>query len=77
MTTMIVPGIGPLTEKFKATDAEISSLIVTAPTFFTSLAAFFVVSGAEIWGRRPFYVFSIIILATANLSAFLAQVSVI
>jgi MFS family permease len=72
---MIIPGLGPLTEKFNATEGQITSLVITAPTFFTSLAAFFVVSGAEIWGRRPFYIGSIVIMALANFSAFLAQVS--
>jgi MFS family permease len=72
---MIIPGLTPLTEKFKATEGQISSLIITAPSFFTSLAAFFVVSGADIWGRRPFYIGSIIVLAVANFLAFLAQVS--
>ncbi|EFQ32021.1 major facilitator superfamily transporter [Colletotrichum graminicola] len=72
ITTMVVPGIAPLVDKFGATQGSISSLILNAPTFFTSLAAFFVVSGAEIFGRRPFYVISTAVMAAANLGSFLA-----
>ncbi|KZL68543.1 major facilitator superfamily transporter [Colletotrichum incanum] len=73
LTTMVIPGIEPLTEKFETTEAEISTFILTAPTFFTSVAAFFVVSGADIYGRRPFYVISTIVMALANFVAFVAQ----
>ncbi|KAK2038832.1 major facilitator superfamily transporter [Colletotrichum somersetense] len=72
VTTMVVPGIAPLVDKFKASEGDISSLIVTAPTFFTSLAAFFVVSGSDIVGRRPFYVISVAVMAAANFGGFLA-----
>jgi predicted MFS family arabinose efflux permease len=71
---MIIPGLEILTQKFNVSDGDVTSLIVTAPTFYTSVGAFIVVSGAEIWGRRPFYIFSIVILALGNLLAFLAQV---
>ncbi|KAK1993109.1 major facilitator superfamily transporter [Colletotrichum falcatum] len=73
ITTMVTPGIAPLVDKFKVTEGDISSLILTAPTFFTSLAAFFVVSGSDIVGRRPFYVISIAVMAVANFGGFLAE----
>ncbi|KAK1566432.1 major facilitator superfamily transporter [Colletotrichum navitas] len=73
ITTMVVPGIAPLVDKFKVTEGDISSLILTAPTFFTSLVSFFVVSGSEIVGRRPFYVISIAVMAAANFGGFLAN----
>ncbi|RYP07505.1 hypothetical protein DL765_009138 [Monosporascus sp. GIB2] len=73
MTTMVTPGLEPLMEKFNADEAAVSSLIITAPTFWTSIAALVVVSGADIWGRRPFYVISILILALTNLLGYLAH----
>ncbi|KAK1979849.1 major facilitator superfamily transporter [Colletotrichum cereale] len=73
VTTMVVPGIAPLVDKFQVTEGDISSLILTAPTFFTSIAAFFVVSGSDILGRRPFYVISVAIMAAANFGGFLAN----
>ncbi|RYP67208.1 hypothetical protein DL771_007370 [Monosporascus sp. 5C6A] len=72
MTTMVTPGLEPLIEKFNTDEATVSSLIITAPTFWTSIAALVVVSGADIWGRRPFYVISILILAITNLLGYLA-----
>ncbi|KAK2012828.1 major facilitator superfamily transporter [Colletotrichum eremochloae] len=72
VTTMAVPGIAPLVDKFQVSEADISSFVLTAPTFFTSLAAFFLVSGSDIVGRRPFYVISIVGMAAANFVGFLA-----
>jgi len=71
---MIIPGIEVLTTNFNVSDADVSTWIVTAPTFYTSVAAFIVVSGAEIWGRRPFYILSFVILALGNLIGYMAQV---
>ncbi|CAA9965120.1 MFS-1 multi-domain protein [Pyrenophora teres f. maculata] len=71
-TTMLTPGLEPLTEKYNSNGADISTWIVTAPTFWTSFAAFIVVAGSDVWGRRPFYVYSVALLAIAN---FAAQIS--
>jgi predicted MFS family arabinose efflux permease len=71
---MLIPGIGVLTEKFNVSDGDVSTLILTAPTFYTGVTAFLVVSGAEIWGRRPFYILAFVILALGNFIAFMAQV---
>ncbi|KAL8387004.1 hypothetical protein RB595_010230 [Gaeumannomyces hyphopodioides] len=73
LATMVTPGIVPMVEKFKTTEAEISSWILTAPTFWTSLAGFFVVAGADVWGRRPFYLFGIALLAIFNYMGYLAS----
>ncbi|EJT70866.1 hypothetical protein GGTG_11889 [Gaeumannomyces tritici R3-111a-1] len=73
LATMVTPGIVPMVEKFKTTEADISSWILTAPTFWTSLAGFFVVAGADVWGRRPFYLGGIALLAVFNYMGYLAQ----
>ncbi|KLU83001.1 hypothetical protein MAPG_02068 [Magnaporthiopsis poae ATCC 64411] len=73
LATMVTPGIVPMVEKFKTTEADISSWILTAPSFWTSLAGFFVVSGADVWGRRPFYLFGIAFLAIFNYMGYLAN----
>ncbi|KAF2727118.1 MFS general substrate transporter [Polyplosphaeria fusca] len=73
MTTMLTPGLGPLTDLVHSNDADVSTWILTAPTFWTSAAAFIVVAGTDIWGRRPFYVWSAVLLALCNFAGFFSQ----
>jgi len=70
---MVVPGIAPMVEKYHASEADISSFAISAITFWTSIASFFVVSAGDVWGRRPLYVIGGLLLAISNLLAFLAQ----
>jgi len=65
-TTMLTPGLEPLTEHVKSNAADVSTWLLTAPTFWTSAAAFIVVSGADIYGRRTFYFWSMVLLALTN-----------
>jgi MFS family permease len=69
-TTMLTPGLEPLTEQFKSNDTDISTWIITAPTFWTSAAAFIAVAGTDVWGRRPFYIWSVVLLALANFASY-------
>ncbi|KAL5115220.1 hypothetical protein ACEQ8H_006894 [Pleosporales sp. CAS-2024a] len=69
-SAMLTPGLEPLTKQFHSNDADVSTWIITAPTFWTSAAAFIVVAGTDIWGRRPFYVWSIVFLALSNFAAY-------
>lgn len=69
-TTMLTPGLEPLTEKLQSNDGDVSTWIVTAPTFWTSAAAFVCVAGTDIWGRRSFYVLSVALLALANFAGY-------
>lgn len=70
---MLVPGLAPLTEKIKSNDADVSTWLVTAPTFWTSAAAFFFISATEIWGRRPFYVWTVVLLAMTNFAGYFSS----
>lgn len=74
VATMITPGLIPLSEKFGVSGDVASSFMIGAVGFWTALGSFFVVSGASIWGRRPFYVLSIVFLAISNYLAYLAEV---
>lgn len=67
---MLTPGLAPLTEQFQSNDADVSTWILTAPTFWTSAAAFVTVAGTDIYGRRVFYVWSIVLLALANFASY-------
>lgn len=70
---MLTPGLEPLTESLKSTEGEVSTWLITAPTFWTSAAAFVAVAGTDIWGRRPFYVYSVVLLALASFAAYFSQ----
>ncbi|KAL6164886.1 hypothetical protein ACJQWK_08149 [Exserohilum turcicum] len=72
-TAMLTPGLEPLTESLKSTEGEVSTWLITAPTFWTSAAAFVAVAGTDIWGRRPFYVYSVVLLALASFAAYFSQ----
>ncbi|CAN9204248.1 unnamed protein product [Alternaria alternata] len=72
-TTMLTPGLEPLTEQFQSNESDISTWILTAPTFWTSAAAFVAVAGTDVWGRRPFYVWSVVLLALTNFAAYLSS----
>jgi MFS family permease len=69
-TTMLTPGLEPLTEKFQSNATDISTWILTAPTFWTSAAAFIAVAGTDVWGRRPFYIWSVVLLACAHFAGY-------
>ncbi|KAH7013063.1 major facilitator superfamily domain-containing protein [Ilyonectria destructans] len=73
VATMITPGLIPLSERFGVSGDVASSFMIGAVGFWTALGSFFVVSGASIWGRRPFYVLSIVFLAISNYLAYLAE----
>lgn len=69
---MLTPGLQPLTERFQSNETDVSTWILTAPTFWTSAAAFVAVAGTDIWGRRVFYVWSVALLALANFAGYLS-----
>lgn len=70
---MLTPGLAPLTEKVHSNAADVGTWILTAPTFWTSLASFVVVAGNDIWGRRPFYVWSVVLLSLCNFLGYFSQ----
>ncbi|CAI6338748.1 unnamed protein product [Periconia digitata] len=72
-TTMLTPGLEPLIERFQSNDVDVGTWILTAPTFWTSAIAFLLVSGTDIWGRRPFYFWSVVLMAAANFLSFVSQ----
>lgn len=70
---MLTPGLAPLTEQFNSNDADVSTWLLTAPTFWTSAAAFFTVAGTDIYGRRVFYIGSVVLLALSNFAGYFSQ----
>ncbi|KAM5353673.1 hypothetical protein ACJ41O_000323 [Fusarium nematophilum] len=73
VAVMPTPGLIPLSEKFGVSGDVASTFMVGAIVFWTALGSFLAVSGASIWGRRPFYIISIVFLMISNLLAYLAQ----
>lgn len=72
-TTMLNPGLEPLIESIGSNPADVGTWILTAPTFWTSAAAFFVVAGSDIWGRRSFYFWSVVFLAASNYFSYVSK----
>ncbi|KAG9193132.1 hypothetical protein G6011_03167 [Alternaria panax] len=70
---MLTPGREALTEQFQSNENDISTWILTAPTFWTSAAAFVVVAGTDVLGRRLYYVWSVALPALANFAAHLSS----
>ncbi|KAH3906041.1 hypothetical protein HBI56_195800 [Parastagonospora nodorum] len=69
-TVMLTPGLEPLTEKFNSNEGDISTWILTAPTFWTSAAAFIAVAATDVWGRRPFYILAVVMMALFQFAGF-------
>lgn len=71
---MIQPGLTILADQFQASPDIVSSLTIGALAFWTAVASFVVVSASVVWGKRPFYVTSALVLTIANLIAYKADV---
>jgi len=69
-TVMLTPGLEPLTEKFNSNEGDMSTWILTAPTFWTSAAAFIAVAATDVWGRRPFYILAVAMMALFQFAGF-------
>lgn len=71
---MIQPGLTILADQFQVSPDTVSSLTIGSLAFWTAVASFVVVSAAVVWGKRPLYVTSALVLTIANLVAFKSDV---
>lgn len=71
---MIQPGLTILADQFQVSPDTVSSLAIGSLAFWTAVASFVVVSASVVWGKRPFYVASALVLTIANLIAYKADV---
>lgn len=71
---MIQPGLTILADQFQVSPDTVSSLAIGSLAFWTAVASFFVVSASVVWGKRPFYVASTLVLTISNLIAYKSDV---
>ncbi|KAI0378862.1 MFS general substrate transporter [Hypomontagnella monticulosa] len=63
---MISPGLVLISMQFGVDLDTVSTFMVGAILLFTGVVTFFTASGANIWGKRPFFVISTILLLISN-----------
>ncbi|KAI1639900.1 MFS transporter-like protein [Biscogniauxia mediterranea] len=63
---MISPGLVLLSQQYKVDPDTVSAFMVGAIVLFTGSVTFFTASGANIWGKRPFFVISTLLLLISN-----------
>lgn len=72
---MISPGLVLISMQFGVDLDTVSTFMVGAILLFTGAVTFFTASGANIWGKRPFFVISTILLLMSNVWGTFADVS--
>ncbi|KAI0019403.1 MFS transporter-like protein [Xylariomycetidae sp. FL0641] len=63
---MITPGLTVITEQFNVDPDTANAFLVGTIVLFTGSVTFFTASGATIWGKRPFFVISTLLLLASN-----------
>ncbi|KAI0480967.1 MFS transporter-like protein [Xylariaceae sp. FL0804] len=63
---MISPGLVIISQQFKVDSGTVSAFMVGSIVLFTGSVTFFTASGANIWGKRPFFVISTLLLLASN-----------
>ncbi|KAH9893654.1 MFS transporter-like protein [Xylariomycetidae sp. FL2044] len=63
---MISPGLVIISEQFQVDPDTVAAFMVGAIVLFTGAVTFFTASGANIWGKRPFFVISTLLLLASN-----------
>ncbi|CBX96553.1 similar to MFS transporter [Plenodomus lingam JN3] len=63
---MITPGLQIVAMKYNVSIGMVTSLLIGFLAFWIGFTTFFTAAGANIWGKRPFFVISIVILLGTN-----------
>lgn len=71
---MVSPGLPLLAAKYKVSIDEVASLIVGFVAFWIGFTTFFTAAGANVWGKRPFFVISTAILLGTCVWGFFTKV---
>ncbi|KAH7067470.1 major facilitator superfamily domain-containing protein [Paraphoma chrysanthemicola] len=64
---MVTPGLPLIAEKYNVSPDMAASLIIGFLAFWIGFTTFFTAAGANIWGKRPFFVISTVVLLGANI----------
>ena len=73
---MISPGLVLIGEQYNVDLGMASTFMVGTIVLFTGSVTFFTASGANIWGKRPFFVISTVLLLISNVWGYFADVSI-
>ncbi|KAI0173191.1 MFS general substrate transporter [Hypoxylon sp. FL1284] len=63
---MISPGLMVISKEFNVDPDTVSTFMVGSILLFTGAITFFTASGANVWGKRPFFVISAVLLLISN-----------
>ncbi|KAF2024085.1 MFS transporter-like protein [Setomelanomma holmii] len=64
---MVTPGITVIAKKYNVSLDMVASLIIGFLAFWIGFTTFFTAAGANIWGKRPFFVISTLVLLATNI----------
>jgi hypothetical protein len=71
---MVTPALPLVAMKYNVSIDMVSSLIVGFLAFWIGFTTFFTASGANVWGKRPFFVISSVVLLVTCVWGFFASV---
>jgi hypothetical protein len=71
---MVTPALPVIAAKYNVSLDMAASLIIGFLVFWIGATTFFTASGANIWGKRPFFVVSAVVLLATNIWGFFAGV---
>ena len=71
---MISPGLVLIAEQYNVNLDMVSTFMVGTIVLFTGSVTCFTASGANIWGKRPFFVISTMLLLISNIWGYFADV---
>lgn len=71
---MINPGLAVIAQKFNVSIGLVSQFVIGLLAFWTGAATFFTAAGASVWGKRPMFFFSAVLLLATNVWGFFASV---
>ncbi|KAF2873766.1 MFS transporter-like protein [Massariosphaeria phaeospora] len=64
---MINPGLHVVSEKYGVSLDLVASVLIGFSAFWIGFTTFFTASGANIWGKRPFFIISTVLLFITNI----------
>lgn len=71
---MVTPGLHVVAAKYNVSLDMVSSLLIGFLAFWIGFTTFFTAAGANIWGKRPFFVVSTVVLLITNIWGYFATV---
>ncbi|KAF2851449.1 MFS transporter-like protein [Plenodomus tracheiphilus IPT5] len=70
---MVTPGLPLVAMKYNVSIDMVASLLIGFLAFWIGFTTFFTAAGANIWGKRPFFVVSTVVLLATNIWGYFAK----